>query len=132
MQGARNLVSAGVPSSTEARRELPLEPLPWPEAGDAYRIPHRHHCTTCGTGYDCDGPDYTGFCAPICPPCYWAALGTQLESFQQVSGELSHKRDEIERRVGIEACRRAEARRSVRGKTDAGLVVAMDTMLAHR
>ncbi len=135
MHGARNAVSYGLCSSSEARGEAATEPLPWLAAGDAspaVHTPHRHHCAICGAGYECDGPDPGGCCAPVCPPCYWAALGAQLESYQPIVGELRRKRDEIERRVGIEACRRAEAKRRRRANTDAGLVVAMDTLHAHR
>lgn len=135
MQGARNVAPSDVRSYTEARRELPFEPLPWLEAGGdsaADPSPHSHSCAICGTGYDCDGPEDNGSCAPVCPPCYWAALGAQLEAFHEAARELSRKRNEIERRVGIEACRRSEATRRRKASTDAGLVVAMDTTRAHR
>ncbi len=135
MHGARNAASSGLHSSPGASGEAAAEPIRWLGAGDAspaVSTPHRHHCSLCGGGYQCDGPDPAGVCAQICPPCYWAVLGAQLESYQEIVGELRRKREKIARRVGIEACRRAEARRRRRASSDASFVVAMDAERALR
>ena len=91
--------------------------------GVAARSPHAHRCLACDAPYDCPGPDEIGYCAPVCQPCYWMELGSQLRIYEEMVAELRRKRTEIERRLGKAICRTAAARRQ-NVKTDASLLVA--------
>jgi len=65
---------------------LELLPLPCPDPGQAAAgavlRPHSHHCAACGVRYRCAGAGDTGFCAPLCAPCYSIELGRQLSAYQ--------------------------------------------------
>ena len=93
---------------------LALLPLPCPDPAGPPRAamhPHGHRCAGCGAAYRCPGPDETGFCPPLCAPCYWVELGSQLKAFRAVVAAMSRKRREIEKIAGRTACRAAEQRR---------------------
>ena len=95
-----------------ARAEM--KPLPWPPAEltpRQARQAHAHRCVACAAEFACQGPDEVGFCAPVCPPCYWVELGQQLRIYRSVVASLGRRRSKIERRVGNAACRRAQRRR---------------------
>ena len=111
---------------------LAIKPLPWPEArqfGDPTLERHAHQCLSCGATYECRGPEEIGYCAPVCQPCYWMELGSQLRIYKEVVAELERKRSGIERRIGKGVCRSAAARRR-KAKCDAGLVVAFGNLLS--
>lgn len=94
-----------------------LKPLPWPPeelAPRQAREAHAHRCTACAAEFRCPGPDETGFCAPVCPPCYWVELGRQVRIYRSVVEALIRRRSRIERRVGSLACRQAQRRRASR------------------
>src|SRR5690348_5795946 len=96
------------------RRTLKIEPLPWPAPGvstAAARRPHGHRCASCADTFECPGPEAIGTCTPICQPCYWLELGSQLRLYREIVEEISQKRREIEQRVGKHACHVAEIRR---------------------
>jgi hypothetical protein len=93
---------------------LAQRPLPWPPAGVSRRRAlaiHAHRCVGCGADFRCPGPDDTGLCAPVCPPCYWFELGMQLKVYSAVVAALSRRRTEIERRIGSAACRNVQRKR---------------------
>lgn len=110
---------------------LAIKPLPWPdaEAGDAACEPHAHRCLVCTDIYECRGPEEIGSCAPVCQPCYWIELGSQLGIYQEMVADLERKRNAIERRLGSEVCRRAAARRG-KGIPDASLLMAFGNLIS--
>jgi hypothetical protein len=106
-----------------------IKPLPWPPAGASRRralAPHAHRCAGCAADFRCPGPDETGLCAPVCPPCYWFQLGLQLKIYSAVVSALSRRRDRIEREIGSAACKRAQAMRK-RLSRDSKLMAAFRT-----
>jgi len=108
-----------------------IHPLRWTSPGEAVTAVERHHahnCLTCGAAYECPGPEEIGYCNPICQPCYWIELGSQLRIYQEVVTELRRKRVGIERRVGKAVCHSAAAFRR-KTKTDASLLVAFGNLL---
>jgi hypothetical protein len=110
--------------TTETIASLTIEPIGSPAASKPRRNAprHAHQCSACESIYECRGADETGYCAPVCAPCYWVALGSQLSIYQEMVTELERKRSSIEHRIGKDACRAAEARR--RDTYGRGLVVA--------
>jgi hypothetical protein len=101
---------------------LPLVALPCPAVNSSTpRGPHGHRCTTCGDTYRCPGPDDTGFCAPVCAPCYWVELGAQLRVYRAVVAALARKRRAMERAAGRAAC--LAAGRERRRRRHAGQLV---------
>jgi hypothetical protein len=93
---------------------LAQRPLPWPPPGVSRRRAlgiHAHRCVGCGADFRCPGPDDTGLCAPVCPPCYWFELGMQLKIYSTVVAALGRRRAEIERRIGGAACRSVQRKR---------------------
>jgi hypothetical protein len=130
-------MSNGVSASRESVRSVvtlvapAIEPLANLESGPAIGRagkPHAHHCLTCGVSFACRGPEEIGSCEPICQPCYWIELGSQLRVYREVVSELQRKRLGIERRIGKAVCHRAAARRR-KVKTDASLLVAFGKVL---
>lgn len=115
------------------RPALALRPLPWPDpqTAEAASEPHAHRCLTCAGTYECRGPEETGYCAPVCQPCYWIELGAQLRIYREMVVDLERKRGEIEFRIGSEVCRNAVARRSP-AKNDASLLVAFGNLMSTR
>jgi hypothetical protein len=114
------------------RSALVINPLPWPEPGRAAiraLTRHAHNCLACGATYECRGPGEIGYCAPVCQPCHWIELGSQLRIYQEVISALRRKRTTIERRIGRGFCRSAAAHRR-KIKTDAGLLVAFGNVLS--
>lgn len=96
------------------RTSIEVKPLPWPPPGVALRkarARHAHRCLACGAEFRCSGPDETGLCAPVCPPCYWFELGLQLKVYSDVVAALNRRRAKIERKIGTAACRSALLRR---------------------
>ncbi|MFZ0888998.1 MAG: hypothetical protein WA005_11140, partial [Candidatus Binataceae bacterium] len=72
-----------------------MKPLPWPPAELTPRQAqeaHAHRCVACAAEFRCPGPDEAGFCAPVCPPCYWVELGQQLRIYRSVVTALSRRR----------------------------------------
>lgn len=130
---SRDNTSASGKAQREVRQGLRIEPLPWPPADGTIRKarrPHGHECLTCGAEFECVGPDETGFCAPVCPPCYWIELGWQLRLYESMVDELARKRLAIQRRIGKAVCRAAKTRRrKVVAKGD--LVAAFGTLVVH-
>jgi hypothetical protein len=129
-------MSNGVTASRNpARRvrtedDLALKPLPWPLLSDSPALgPHRHHCLSCGSAYRCQGPVEVGYCAPVCPPCHWIELGSQLRIYKEMVTELERTRSGIERRIGKAVCRNAAARRR-KVKANASLLVAFGNVLS--
>jgi hypothetical protein len=125
-------------SRATTRPALAIKPLPWPEPGQAHgpaRRRHAHSCLSCGATYECRGPEEIGYCAPVCQPCYWIELGSQLRIYKEVVTELERKRSGIERRLGKGFCRSAAARRR-KMRNDASLFVAfgkvVSTQPAHK
>lgn len=119
------------PGRSRTRRSYKIEPLPWPAPGismAAARRAHGHCCAACGDSFECSGPEVTGTCAPVCPPCYWMELGSQLRVYREIVEEIAHKRLEIERRVGKHACHIAQIRRR-RAKSAPILVAFGNVML---
>ncbi len=91
-----------------------IKPLPWPPAGIGRRralAPHAHRCAGCAADFRCPGPDETGLCAPVCPPCYWFELGLQVKIYSEVVAALTRRRAGIERTIGTAACKRAQIMR---------------------
>ena len=130
-------MSNGVSASRESARSvatlaaLGIEPLRCVESGTATGRGaklHAHNCLTCGVTFDCRGAAEIGSCDPICQPCYWIELGSQLRIYREVVSELQRKRVGIERRVGKAVCHRAAARRR-KIKMDASLLVAFGKVL---
>jgi hypothetical protein len=112
-------------------RDFRIEPLPWPAPGigmRAARRRHGHRCVACGAEFLCTGPEETGCCAPVCPPCYWIELGSQLRVYHSVADALERKRCTIERRVGSEACRAARLRRR-KFQVAQGMIAGLGTLL---
>jgi hypothetical protein len=108
-----------------------IEPLPWPAPGIGARTarrPHGHGCVACGAEFLCSGPEETGYCAPVCPACYWIELGSQLRVYRTVTEALERKRYRIERRVGQEECRAARARRR-KFHVAQGMIAGLGTLL---
>jgi hypothetical protein len=108
-----------------------IKPLPWPEPGQARgsaRKRHAHNCLSCGAAYECRGPEEIGYCAPVCQPCYWMELGSQLRIYKEVVTELERKRSGIERRIGKGFCRSTAARRR-KMRNDASLLLAFGNVL---
>jgi hypothetical protein len=92
-------------------KELETFPLPWPAPDTDSRAAHREHrhrCVNCANAYLCAGPDDTGECVPLCGPCLWVELGTQLKMYQSMADEIGRRRRKVEQRVGSSACRRAQ------------------------
>jgi hypothetical protein len=120
------------PAAISSSPALPLRPLPWPEASQARGAAgkrHAHSCLCCGATYDCLGPEEIGYCAPVCQPCYWIQLSSQLRVYKEVVTELERQRAGIERRVGMGICRRAGARHR-KMKNHANLLVAFGQVLS--
>jgi hypothetical protein len=118
------------PAAGHSRRRLRIEPLPWPAPGisaAAARRPHGHCCASCADSFECAGPQMTGTCVPVCPPCYWMELGSQLRVYREIVEEITQRRREIEQRVGKHACQMAEIRR--RKGTNAPLLVAFGNVM---
>lgn len=96
------------------RKELETLPLPWP-ASDAdprtVRRQHRHRCVNCPNYYLCAGPDERGECSPLCGPCLWVELGTQLRMYQSIANAIDRRRRRLEAQVGSAACRQAQTMR---------------------
>jgi len=91
--------------------ELEILPLPWPAPGADLRLarrPHRHRCVNCPSHYLCAGPDETGECVPLCGPCLWVELGSQLKMYQSMANEIDRRRRKIEEQIGSAECRRAQ------------------------
>jgi hypothetical protein len=120
-------MSSGVTVSEETARRVPARSAFAPMPLSSGR--HAHHCLACGAKYECRGPEEIGYCAPVCPPCYWIELGSQLRIYKQVVSELERKRSGIERRIGKDICKTAAARRR-KLKTDASLLVAFGNLLS--
>jgi hypothetical protein len=121
------------PAAGHSRRRLKIEPLPWPAPGisaAAARRPHGHCCASCGDSFECAGPQVTGTCAPVCPPCCWIELGSQLRLYREIVEEITDKRSEIEQRVGKHVCHMAEIRRR-KGK-NAPLLIAFGNVMLQR
>ncbi len=91
------------------------------------RAPHAHRCLACAATYDCPDAEEIGYCTPVCQPCYWMELGSQLRIYEEMVAELRRKRAEIEHRIGKAVCRTAAARRH-NIKTDANLLVAFGSV----
>ncbi|HVA79076.1 MAG TPA: hypothetical protein VNF27_14330 [Candidatus Binataceae bacterium] len=106
---ARNGRSAA--ACAAAKSPLALLPLPCPDPSDeavrAAPRPHEHRCASCGGRYRCAGADETGFCPPLCAPCYWVELGGQLTAYRAIVSALERKRRHLEKSAGREACARA-------------------------
>jgi hypothetical protein len=100
---------------TVGESALALLPLPCPDPADdavhAAPRPHAHRCASCGAIYRCAGADETGFCAPVCAPCYWVELGGQLTAYRAIVAALERKRRQLEKSAGRERCARALERR---------------------
>ena len=114
------------------RPALAVKPLTWPEPGQTggpVRRLHAHNCVSCGATYECRGPGEIGYCAPVCQPCYWVELGSQLRIYKEVVTELERKRTGIERRIGKAVCRSVAARRR-KMRNDASLLVAFGNILS--
>src|SRR5437868_13549766 len=85
---------------------LPIKSSQWPEAHapagprDRHQRHHQSQCLTCAADFSCTGPDETGLCAPVCPPCYWIELGTQARAYRLILEQIERKRARIEARVG--------------------------------
>jgi hypothetical protein len=95
-------------------KEPELLPLPWPAPGAdprTARRQHRHRCINCPNYYLCAGPEETGECSPLCGPCLWVELGTQLRMYQSMANAIDRRRRRLEARVGSAACRRAQTMR---------------------
>jgi hypothetical protein len=93
------------------RKELEILPLPWPASGADSRTArrqHRHLCVNCPNYYMCGGPDETGECPPLCGPCLWVELGTQLRMYQSMANAIERRRRRLEAQLGSTACRRAQ------------------------
>ena len=100
-------------------------PLPWPPAGVSAREarrPHGHRCIICSEIYRCAGPDSSGECAPLCGPCLWVELGTQVRMYQSMADTIDRRRRKIEQQVGSSKCRKAQSHR--RSQLQASNVVA--------
>ena len=112
------------PISTTNSRSLPIEPLLSAEGSETHGIArrHAHYCAACANLYECPGLDEMGYCAPVCEPCCWIELGSQLRIYQEMVTELERKRRSIECRIGKDACDSAKTRR--RDAQDHGLVIA--------
>jgi hypothetical protein len=122
----------GLANRTPNRSALAIKPLPWPEPGQALsfaRKPHAHNCLSCGAQYECRGPEEIGYCAPVCQPCYWIELGSQLRAYKEVVTQLERKRTGIERRIGKGSCRTAAARRR-KMRNEAGLLAAFGNVVS--
>jgi len=91
---------------------------------------HGHCCLTCSDTYRCDGPEETGYCAPVCPACYWVELGSQIKAYAEVVTELAKKRTAIARRIGRDACREVVARRR-KLRSNRPVVVAFGNVMAR-
>ncbi len=114
-----------------SRSDFRIEPLPWPKpgiTGRAARRRHGHRCAACGAGFLCRGPGETGYCAPICPPCYWIELGSQLRLYLAVANSLERKRAKLERRLSPRA-RRAARQRRREFQERGGIVAGLDTVV---
>jgi len=70
-----------------------------------------------------------GYCTPVCQPCYWIELGSQLRIYKEIVAELERKRIEIERRIGKGFCQNAAAHRR-KMSNDASLLVAFGNVLS--
>ncbi len=90
---------------------------------------HMHICLSCGVTYVCGGPEEMGYCAPVCQPCYWIELGSQLRIYKEIVTELERKRIGIERRIGKRFCQNAAAHRR-KMRNHASLLVAFGNVLA--
>src|ERR1700686_1142782 len=93
--------SGGDPNDRIA--ELELRPLPWPESATPpheARRPHAHRCVHCDDAFECGGPDQTGECAPLCPPCLWVELGSQLRMYHVMFEAISRRRRKIAQQIG--------------------------------
>jgi hypothetical protein len=112
-------------SEGRPRRWLQSGPAEGPALGR-----HTHHCVSCGAAYECRGPTEIGYCAPVCQPCHWIELGTQLRVYKEVVTELERRRSGIERRIGKEACQSAAARRRKMRNNRASLLVAFGNVLS--
>ena len=89
-------------------------PLPWPVDGISVREarrPHAHRCISCASDYRCGGPDQSGECAPVCDPCMWVELGSQLRMYRTMADTIERRRRKIESEVGTGACRKAQDNR---------------------
>src|SRR5260370_40396065 len=103
-------------ASTETTGSDTIEslPLPWPPAGVSAREarrPHGHRCIVCSENYRCAGPDSSGECAPLCGPCLWVELGTQVRLYQSMADTIDRRRRKIEQQVGSSKCRKAQSHR---------------------
>ena len=105
-------------------------PLPQAPASVAAPGCLAHHCGACGAAYECEGPGELGSCAPVCPPCYWIELGSQLRIYQEMVRELERRRSDIEHRVGKGACLSAAARRRKLRNDHASLLVAFGNVMS--
>lgn len=114
-----------------ARTALAILPLPCldGDTADFASAPHGHRCVTCAGVYECKGAEDTGLCMPVCQPCYWIELGSQIVIYREMVAELERKRNEVESRLGSEVCRNAAARRSST-KNDASLLVAFGNLIS--
>lgn len=131
MRTSEGAASIGSKSGDASKGALKIEPLPWPAAqvpNETAHLRHGHRCIACANTFECQGPEETGFCTPVCQPCYWVELGTQLRVYREVVSELARKSKEIEQRVGREAIRVAEARR-LKTSARADVLVALDSVL---
>jgi len=100
--------------TSPAQAAAGIKPLPWPPPGLGRRralAPHAHRCAGCAADFQCPGPDETGLCAPVCPPCYWFELGLQVKIYSAVVAALTRRRAGIERTIGNAACKRAQIMR---------------------
>src|SRR5579864_6597612 len=61
---------------------------------------HAHRCLACNSHFECTRQAPAGPCTPLCEPCYWVELGSQLSFYEEVAGELRKRRADIEARVG--------------------------------
>src|SRR5712692_6567436 len=137
MGGAKTKANRGTArtASSTGRTAVQTVPLPWPPATlsrRAARCPHAHHCTICRDKYRCSGPDETGSCTPVCAPCYWVELGSQLRIYQALVDSLSRKRRKIQARLGTAVCRRASAYRRKQTRAAATLVMGFGKVVLPR
>ena len=98
----------------DRRKELEILPLPWPSSDADSRTArrnHRHRCVNCPDYYICGGPDESGECLPLCGPCLWVELGTQLRMYQSMANAIDRRRRRLQTRLGSAVCRRAQTMR---------------------
>ncbi|MHB8381254.1 MAG: hypothetical protein ACYDC3_02770 [Candidatus Binataceae bacterium] len=96
--------------SSGAESALAVLPLPCPDPSRLSRAPlrpHAHQCAGCGVHYRCVGVGDTGFCAPMCAPCYLVELDAQLAAYRAIVASLERERRRLEKSAEPAACLQA-------------------------